>query len=230
VSKPALARGHAINSRSESTSCSIDSLLRAAQSALRATPLGRFDSFLKTQRQLASHTNAHVHSDVYVEDSKEGALVDVFPAHLPQRPSSLFSSSRIASRRRAARKLARRRAWLLVEQAWAVLNFVALGSPKSLPVIKRSLKTWHASTRKHVCFNRLLEEYLPFGRLEPLQALAKGRGLAKLHDLELILEQVSDVCSHEREVADLVAASSAMPVEVDKIKNQDSAKVWCLST
>ena len=87
-------------------------------------------------------------------------------------------------------------------------------------MIKRSLKYWHVSSRQHVCFNRLLDEYLPFDRLEPLQALAKGRGLAKLHDLELIIEQASDVCSHEREVADLVAASSAMPVEVDKIKTR----------
>merc|ERR1712113_573134 len=184
---------------------------------MRGTPLARFHNWLCKERSFVSPStiaDTGLNPPVDRQSTFESCL---FPAHLPSRPPHLFQVRSPLSRRRAARLKLRRTCWLLAEWLWAALVFVNIGSPKTLSDYQRRLGVWTSSPRHEVALEQLSFDFRSTCCLQPLLAVARGRGTARLHKLQQNLAGLAGkipVGSH----LDLDAAeASAVPVRVEEV-------------
>ena len=174
---------------------------------------------MRKQRHLghdAGQTNELDH-----ETAHGGRGSDLFPMHLPLRPAHLNAgTSTPSSRRRAQRQRRWRNALDWMEWLVVTYSFMAAGSPKSHDELVRRLGPWKASPRQQVAAEMLVADLIPFCRLQPEQALSRGRGIAKMSKLTEILTRIETRTgsADEQDLAALEAV--ALPVQTEHVKNR----------
>ena len=185
-------------------------------SSLRASPLGRFHQILHKRRnaQFIRSRGCKTFEGCILE----GRFGDLFPARLPERPEGLFCPHPGISRRRSQRLRVRREAWRLGEWIWSAFSFYGSGSPKSGRAVDVRLGPWLGSSRHSVCFQMLVDDLLPFCRLDPALAAGKGRGIARLVQLETLLETI--VPEHVVSSSLESQVVSALPVDVEEVSKR----------
>ena len=101
--------------------------------------------------------------------------------------------------------------WLVV-----AFSFYEKGLPKSPEQYHRCFGKYHTSGKQDAAFVGLVRGLAGYCRSRPAVALARGRGISKLHKL---CSRLDKTCSNDvLDIEKLVA--SATPVAVDKIKDR----------
>lgn len=136
--------------------------LLALRSRLRHIPAGRLHAWLVGQRR---------DNELFILGALApclGRIADargLLPMHLPPRPKSLFEPAASAlGRRCAARRVARRTAWILAEWMVTFHNLYETGLPKAPASYRRRIRPYAVTPRQKAAFMMLVEDVLPFCR------------------------------------------------------------------
>ena len=182
--------------------------------ACRFTPAGRFYAWLcRVRAQDTKRSNDRCTTAPPCAPGSVDPDMQLFPCHLPVRPSSVFHR-RLRGRRRN-RQAKYKYSWLLTEYLLAYLVFTYVGSPKSVSQYQEKLGEWRLSGEQYLHWDMLRQELSLSCRIEPK---GKSRGASRVNShLQDNLIALTAPGGPDRFVAQLVNCC-ASEVKADRVK------------